>query len=128
MSLATLYLFFQFSTLASVGAAIILLSLPLDLFFQQIISYPSQLVLDSSNATISRAIFYDASPELVFINDTMKVPPDSQLDSFIYPYWQGKGVSCSPVFILTALTFCFKQVVPGTAYQVIRTLQHSVVQ
>ena len=100
------------STLASVGAAIILLSLPLDLFFQQIISYPSQLVLDSSNATISRAIFYDAKPELIYINDTMKVPPDSQLDSFIYPYWQGKGVSFEPTFILTTLIIVLHRLYP----------------
>lgn len=79
--------FLLHSTLASVGAAIILLSLSLDLFFQQIISYPSALVLDSSNATISRAIFYDGSPELIFINQVEKITTDSQLNSFLYPYW-----------------------------------------
>jgi hypothetical protein len=56
------------STLASVGAAIILLSLPLDLFFQQIVSYPTISMVDTeANATISRTINYNPDDEGEFL-------------------------------------------------------------
>jgi hypothetical protein len=81
-------------TLASVGAAIILLSLPLDLFFQQIVSYPLTVVLDpSSNATISRAIFYDPYQEDYWANDGIgwgEAELGEIIDA-IQPYYFGKG-------------------------------------
>lgn len=87
------------STLASVGAAIILLSLPMDLFFQQIISYPSTLVLDSSaNATISRTINYDVLLGRYFVNGSEKIPVDTAMDAFVLPYWQGDGISPGVLF------------------------------
>jgi hypothetical protein len=47
-------------TLASIGAAIILLSLPLDLFFQQIVAYPTVWTpITSVNATVGRAVAYN---------------------------------------------------------------------
>jgi hypothetical protein len=65
----------------------------LDLFFQQIISYPSKFIVDpSANATISRAINYNPDAERVWINGSAWLGPDSQLDSFSYPYWLGSGV------------------------------------
>ncbi|TID18948.1 putative mannosyl-oligosaccharide glucosidase [Venturia nashicola] len=80
-------------TLASVGAAIILLSLPMDLFFQQIVSYPAQMVLDTdANATISRAIFYDPPPNIVYKNRSAVMPVDLQIESFTYPFWMGNGI------------------------------------
>jgi hypothetical protein len=86
------------STLASVGAAIILLSLPLDLFFQQIVSYPAVGVLDQSgNATISRAIQYNPDPEVQWRGDDEGTPQDTQLDSYLYPFW----VSLPAALLLT---------------------------
>jgi hypothetical protein len=71
-----------------VGAAIILLSLPLDLFFQQIVSYPSISVIDSSaNATISRAIRYNPDPETQWRGNDEAMPPDTQMDSILYAFW-----------------------------------------
>jgi hypothetical protein len=49
------------STLASVGAAIILLSLPLDLFFQQIVAYPT-IWVKTGIASTPRATYYDPAP------------------------------------------------------------------
>jgi hypothetical protein len=78
--------------LASIGAAIVLLSVPLDLFYQQIISYPLRPVLDTTaNATISRAILYDIDPEVQFRNGTDVTPWDTQMDSWLCPYWLKKG-------------------------------------
>jgi hypothetical protein len=48
-------------TLASVGAAIILLSLPLDLFFQQIVAYPT-IWVKTGNASTPRATYYNPPP------------------------------------------------------------------
>jgi hypothetical protein len=80
------------STLASVGAAIILLSLPLDLFFQQIVAYPNVAVVDPANATISRGIRYNPDPGYQFRNGTGLMPWDFMFNSLIYPYWLGTGL------------------------------------
>ncbi|QDS77460.1 hypothetical protein FKW77_006992 [Venturia effusa] len=82
-------------TLASVGAAIILLSLPMDLFFQQIISYPSTLVLDpGANATIARTIDYDVRLGLYWINGSdFQLPPDTAMTSYLFPYFQQEGLN-----------------------------------
>lgn len=55
-------------------------------------SYPSPLLPDPSNATISRAIFYNPDPEAIYLDDVARFGPDLQIDSFVYPYWQGNGV------------------------------------
>jgi hypothetical protein len=79
-------------TLASVGAAIVLLSLPLDLFFQQIVSYPSTAIHDSSsNATISRAIRYDPSPETFFSDGSWGNGENTEIDSVTFPFLLGNG-------------------------------------
>jgi len=81
------------STLASIGASIILLSLPLDLFFQQIVTYPNVAVIDPyANATISRAIFYDPNPGRQYKSSEEGTPWDFMLSSLIYPYWLGQGM------------------------------------
>lgn len=80
-------------SLASVGAAIILLSLPLDLFFQQIIAYPSAFREDTfSNATVSRTLTYDPDPAWTWRGNDWSISEDQQLTSWLYPYWQAKGV------------------------------------
>ncbi|KIW04791.1 uncharacterized protein PV09_03978 [Verruconis gallopava] len=86
-------------TLASVGAAIILLSLPLDLFFQQIIAYPSVNIVDpQANATIARTILYNPDQEREWQGGppadggNFATPEDSQMDAFLYPYWLRTGV------------------------------------
>jgi hypothetical protein len=80
------------STLASVGAAIILLSLPLDLFFQQIVTYPTTWIR-TGNASIPRAIYYDPAPNeqhnaLVddLLPDQSTLAPDMIMWSAVFPY------------------------------------------
>jgi hypothetical protein len=78
------------------------LSLPLDLFFQQIIAYPSTNIIDvGSNATIARTINYDPDRERRWgggpptedgTGGDFETPEDTQMDAFIYPYWQRSGV------------------------------------
>ena len=83
------------STLASVGAAIILLSLPLDLFFQQIVSYPTVIVADTqANATISRTINYNPDEEVQWRGDDRNIHEDSQIMVFLYPFYQRTGSKC----------------------------------
>jgi hypothetical protein len=65
----------------------------LDGLFQRIVSYPITTVLDSNAiATISRTVLYDPRPEIIWKNGTALMPQDLQLDSLIYPFWQGKGI------------------------------------
>ncbi|KAF2673190.1 hypothetical protein BT63DRAFT_410226 [Microthyrium microscopicum] len=52
--------------LATFGAAIILLSLPLDFFFQQFIQSPAVWV-QTNNATLARSVYYDPSPSMISV-------------------------------------------------------------
>ncbi|KAF2673194.1 hypothetical protein BT63DRAFT_149242 [Microthyrium microscopicum] len=65
-------------TLASVGAAIILLSLPLDLFFQQIVQYPNVMVA-LGNSTLTRSVYYDPIPETVLQSGSTITNPNAQM-------------------------------------------------
>ncbi|QDS72551.1 hypothetical protein FKW77_000488 [Venturia effusa] len=78
-------------TLATIGAAVVLLSLPLDGFFQRILSYPVMRVLDPSNATISRAIGYHTLSQSYLMSGSLKTPPDLELDSVTSPFWNTEG-------------------------------------
>jgi hypothetical protein len=73
--------------LASLGAAIILLSLPLDMCFQQIVRYPVESVLDQTmNATIARAVCYDPPDERQYRGQGQySIKEDSQIAAFLYP-------------------------------------------
>jgi hypothetical protein len=92
-----------------VGAAIILLSLPLDLFFQQIVSYPTISVVDTAaNATISRTINYNPDDEVQWRGDDRNIHEDSQIMVYLYPFYQrtGSELLClrqSDQYILTCL-------------------------
>lgn len=80
-------------TLASVGAAIILLSLPLDLFFQQIVAYPEPYLQDMfvRPPTIARSIWYDPDVDLQQRGDDMIMTNDFQIESILTPYWSKLG-------------------------------------
>lgn len=86
-------------TLASVGAAIILLSLPLDLFFQQIVSYPAKALIDStSNATISRGIFFDPRQDDYYIpGEGWGGGELTSLDGLLAPFLFGNGTKTAGV-------------------------------
>lgn len=75
-------------TLASLGAAIILLSLPLDLCFQQVVRYPVERILDSTvNATISRAVVYDPLDDYTWRGDDWSLSEDQGTTAFLYSSW-----------------------------------------
>jgi hypothetical protein len=79
-------------TLASLGAAIVLLSLPLDLCYQQIVRYPTTQVLDQSvDATINRAILYDPGSEQQWRMTDWSIFEDSQIAAFLTPSWVAKS-------------------------------------
>lgn len=81
-------------TLASIGAAILLLSVPLDLFYQQIVSFPTIIRVDQSiNTTISRAILYDPDPDFQYRDGDTSIPEDALLQAFTKPYWRSTGLS-----------------------------------
>lgn len=71
----------------------------MDLFFQQIISYPSSFILDPlANATISRTINYDVAPGLYFVNGSERLPQDSAMLAYMNPYWQGSAIPPGVLF------------------------------
>lgn len=76
-------------TLASVGAAIILLSLPLDLFFQQIIALPEVYLQDHSSErpTLARSIQYDPSRDEMWRSGIKVTSDDFAIESILTPYW-----------------------------------------
>lgn len=80
-------------TLPTIGAAIILLSLPLDGLFQHVVSYPLTTIPDSSNtvATLSRTVLYDPRPEYRWRDGYELLQRDSELQSLLQPFWQSKG-------------------------------------
>lgn len=79
------------STLPTIGAAIILLSLPLDGLFQRIVSYPVSAVPDPTKAvaTVSRTVVYDPRPEYTWYNGTESLHKDLELDLFSSLFGQG---------------------------------------
>jgi hypothetical protein len=82
----------SFRTLASVGAAIILLSLPLDLFFQQIVEYPTVWQnVPTVNATMSRSVFYNPNLNIVYLAGALSLPTDPLLDGMSYQFFVGHG-------------------------------------
>lgn len=89
------------STLASLGAAIILLSLPLDLCFQQIVRYPVERKVDpTTNATIARAVVYDPDDNMSWRGDDWSISEDQSMTAVLYPAWfadqpVGPGVTFS---------------------------------
>jgi hypothetical protein len=85
-----------FRTIESIGSAILILSIPIDRFYQQMISYPTIWRIDPlSNATIARTILYDPAlntdlPSSGFSSSTFTT--DSVLDVFLRPFRIGLGM------------------------------------
>lgn len=65
--------------------------MPLDGFFQRILSYPIVRVLDSSNATISRAVGYHTLSQSYVLEGSLKTPPDQDIESVTSPFWNSEG-------------------------------------
>lgn len=66
-------------TLHSLGAAIILLTLPLDLFFQQIVAYPTVWVQTPYEAPIARSTFFDPPGIVGYFNGSRGLYPDPSI-------------------------------------------------
>jgi hypothetical protein len=74
-------------TLHSVGAAIILLTLPLDLFFQQIVAYPTVWIQAGLNAPLQRATIYNPIPSITEFNGSMFSFADQNMFTFEESYF-----------------------------------------
>jgi hypothetical protein len=78
--------------LHSIGAAIVLLTLPLDLFFQQIVAYPTVWVLAPQNATIARSVFYSPQPPLSVINGSEFLSNEPNSYAFASSYFLSEAI------------------------------------
>ncbi|KIW05857.1 uncharacterized protein PV09_03060 [Verruconis gallopava] len=80
-------------SLASIGAAIILLCLPLDLFFQQVIQYPKVWVAISSQPVVPRAFTYIPPDNSYNQNGTRHSAPDLTLQQVMQPFFYSNGTT-----------------------------------
>jgi hypothetical protein len=75
------------STLASIGAAVILLTLPLDLFFQQIVAYPTVWTVTNQTANLARSTYYtNAAVASDFTRDRATLYQDLPLYAIMQSY------------------------------------------
>jgi hypothetical protein len=77
--------------LSAVGAAIILLALPLDLFFQQLVQYPTVWVPVAPDATIARSTYYTPPDPLQIINGSVALDPDPLMLLVTQPFFYSNG-------------------------------------
>jgi hypothetical protein len=79
-------------SLASIGAAIVLLSLPLDLCFQQLVFFPDVWVESKAVATIPRATTYTPIDDGTFIqNGTLSQLRDPTMAAVVEPFFSSNG-------------------------------------
>lgn len=74
-------------TLASIGAAVIILILPLELFFQQMVSYPSVWVPVTPSPTIARTTTYATTDAFTYNKSVPALVEDQYLYSIIGPFF-----------------------------------------
>ncbi|QDS69498.1 hypothetical protein FKW77_006844 [Venturia effusa] len=80
------------TTLTSLGALIVILALPLDLFFQQIVTYSQESVpAVGMIGTIPRALTYDPSDGTFFLNGTEQRTSSRDITAFSEPVFLGNG-------------------------------------
>jgi hypothetical protein len=83
-------------TIAALGALVTIFALALDPFFQQVVSFPEQWTLQSTNSTISRAVRYE--PVLNFdYQDGFEVPTlDPDMTAVTDPFFVANGTQPVP--------------------------------
>ena len=74
-------------TLASIGAAIVIFILPLELFFQQIVLYPSVWVPVNPPPPIARTTTYALPTQVVYVNGVKALTEDQYLYSLVSPFF-----------------------------------------
>ena len=84
-------------SLTFLGAAITILSLALDPFFQQVISYP-QRPGPLQQSTIARAVGYTPNTIQITVNNTPEVIGDPDLWIYLSSFFLQNGTSISPAF------------------------------
>jgi hypothetical protein len=77
--------------LASIGAIVVILCLPLDLFFQQIIAYEQVFIVMPRNASLPRTTTYEASGALM-VNGMEFFSQDDTMSSILSPFFYSDGV------------------------------------
>lgn len=80
------------STLTSIGALIVILSLPLDIFFQQLVTYPQGFLLASDmTGKIPQALEYNTINGLFSSNGSARLNPSFEMATQVEPFFHGTG-------------------------------------
>jgi len=74
-------------SLASLGAAVIILVLPLELFFQQVVLYPSVWINVDASPTVARTTSYSLSNPFVYMNGVEGLTQDEFFYSIVSPFF-----------------------------------------
>jgi hypothetical protein len=74
------------------GALVVILSLPLDIFFQQLVTYPQGFLRAPSMAgIIPQAIMYNATDGLFQLNGSHRISPSFEMITQAEPFFHGTG-------------------------------------
>lgn len=76
--------------LAAIGAVVMILCLPLDLFFQQIVNYERVFITVDMNATLPRATMYKSVGPLI-TGGSVGIGPDDAMENVINPHFYANG-------------------------------------
>lgn len=82
--------------MAALGAAVTLLSLALDPFFQQVVVYPDRWTTLEKNSSVPAVILYDAQPEIFISGGKRVAQKDQDLQGVVDAFFYGNGTNPIP--------------------------------
>jgi hypothetical protein len=78
-------------TIGALGALVTIFALALDPFFQQVVSFPEQWTLQSTNSSISRAVRYEPGFNVDYQNGIEIINNDPAMLSVVDPFFTANG-------------------------------------
>ena len=83
-------------TLAALGAAVTLLSLAMDPFFQQVVDFPERWTLLEGNSSIHKFFRYEPHYGIQFLNGLKQSQVDQELTTVAQQFFYGNGTEPVP--------------------------------
>jgi hypothetical protein len=83
-------------TIAALGALVTIFALALDPFFQQVVSFPEQWTLQSTNSSISRAVRYEPAFNVDYQNGIEIINNDAAMLAVADPFFVSNGTQPVP--------------------------------
>lgn len=83
-------------TLAALGAAVTLLSLAMDPFFQQVVDFPERWTLLQGNSSIHKVFRYEPHYGIQFLNGLKQSQVDQEITTVAQQFFYGNGTEPVP--------------------------------